>query len=136
MAKLPTVGHPGEDLGFDLYALEDMTILPLTVAKVRTGISARYIHKTSHFGNILYEKEKYGLLIRDRSSMAAGGLFVVGGVIDSGYTGEIIVMLRTMGNALIDITAGQKIAQMIPMEVLTDYVYEVGELQSTSREKG
>lgn len=132
-AILPTVGHPGEDLGFDLYALEDTTILPYTVAKIRTGISARYVY----YGHFLDESKKYGLLIRDRSSMAVGGLFVVGGVVDSGYTGEIMVLLRTMGNALVDIEAGQKVAQIIPMQVFTGtFVYEVNSLSPSSREGG
>lgn len=124
-ATLPTVGHPGEDLGYDVYALEDTTILPLTVAKIRTGIAARYVHR----GHFLDEVKKYGLLIRDRSSMAVGGLFVVGGVVDAGYTGEIIVLLRTMGNALVDIKAGQKVAQMIPIEVRTGGVMHVAEVE-------
>jgi dUTP pyrophosphatase len=110
-AKLPTVSHPGEDLGYDLYALENTTILGGTVARIRTGIAARY---ESWMSNV-----RFGLLIRDRSSFAAGGIFVVGGVIDYGYTGEIIVFMRTMSTSLVDIYKGERIAQMIPMIVYT-----------------
>ncbi len=102
-ALLPTVQHPGEDLGYDLYCLEDTEIAG--PSRVRTGIAAYYENYN----------EKYGLLIRDRSSMAAKGFFVVGGVVDYGYRGEIMVMLSGSGQ----IAAQTKIAQAIPLPVMT-----------------
>lgn len=113
-AIIPTVSHPGEDLGFDLYASSDSVVTPFSTAKIPTGISARFI----------YPGKRFGLLIRDRSSVALSGLFVVGGVIDAGYTGEIIILMRSFANVLIDVKAGQKIAQMIPMEVFTSTLIE------------
>ena len=65
--------------------------------------------------------------------MAAAGLFTVGGVIDSSYTGEIIIMFRNVSTAIIDIRAGEKIAQIIPVEVLTGMIEEVEELPRQSR---
>ena len=38
-AKAPTVAHPGSDLGFDLYALEDAVLEPGVMTRVRTGIA-------------------------------------------------------------------------------------------------
>lgn len=38
-AKLPTVAHPGSDLGYDLYAIEDVTLYPGKPVKVRTGVA-------------------------------------------------------------------------------------------------
>jgi dUTP pyrophosphatase len=55
---------------------------------------------------------EYGL-IRDRSSMAAKGVFVVGGVVDGDYRGEVQVMLHNAGFDAVNIVPGQKIAQMI-----------------------
>ena len=126
-AILPTVAHPGEDLAYDLYARFDMTLDPYITNKVPTGIAAVWKrHRLSD--------TNYGLLIRDRSSVALSGLYVVGGVIDSGYRGEIVVLLRTSGSTLIDIKAGQKIAQMIPLPVLTsDEIEEVNELPLSER---
>ena len=138
-AILPTVGHPGEDLGYDVFASED-TVLPLGVTvAVPTGISAHYAHPELH--------RKFGLLIKDRSSMAAKGIKTSAGVVDAGYTGELKVLMtntsekpiRTSpvvflarGSYLIE--AGSKIAQMIPTEVFTQgQVIEVSELGESSR---
>ncbi len=126
-AKAPTCSHPGEDLGFDIYALEDVEVNPFSVTKVRTGISVQYSCLSD-------ERGRYGLLIKDRSSMSASGLFTVGGVIDSSYTGEILVMFKNVGTAIIDIRAGDKIAQLLPIKVFTqDPITEVSELPRQSR---
>lgn len=117
-AKLPTVAHPGEDLGFDLFALED-TDCPNdhAVYKIRTGVALEF-------------PECVGGLIRDRSSMAAKGVTTHGGVIDNGYRGEIIVLMR--GARFIH--AGDKIAQIVPIPVLTSEVEEVTELGDSARQ--
>lgn len=79
-AKAPTVAHPGSDLGFDLYALEDVVLEPGVVVRVRTGIA-------------IEGPEGYGFVLGDRSSMAARGVTYAGGRIDAGYRGEILVCL-------------------------------------------
>lgn len=148
-AKMPTVGHPGEDLGFDLFALED-TVLPFGKAvAVRTGIAAQFI------GND--KSKKFGLLLRDRSSMAAKGITVSAGVVDAGYTGELKVIMTNnskehsyehWANGYGDVSyrahdvgyqikAGAKIAQMLPTEVFTGgSIVEVSDLEVSSRGNG
>lgn len=110
-AIIPTVVHPGEDLAFDLYSDMEATIGPSQTVKIQTGIAAQYVANTSH--------KKFGLLIRDRSGMAAKQLIISGGVIDSTYTGEIIVVMTNLGGVPYKISIGDKIAQMIPMPVFT-----------------
>ena len=61
-AKAPTIAHPGEDLGYDLYASETVTIAPRGNAVVPTGVA---IELTTAAG------EPLGALLRDKSSMAA-----------------------------------------------------------------
>jgi len=69
--------------------------------------------------------------------MAARGLATTGGVIDSGYRGEILVLMTNLGTNATEIKAGEKIAQMIPVPVLTGAVEEVDILEVSSRaEKG
>lgn len=127
-AKAPTVAHPGEDIGYDLYALENCVLVPGVVQSVRTGIS---VDATDHYW------KPCGLFVKDRSSMASKGVFTHGGVIDAGYRGEIIVLLDYKAGEPYYITAGDKIAQMVPVPVLTGEVKVVEDLTKASRgEKG
>jgi dUTP pyrophosphatase len=69
--------------------------------------------------------------------MASRGIATTGGVIDAGYRGEILVLMTNLGDAEIEIKAGEKIAQMIPVPVLTGAVEEVDTLEESARaEKG
>ncbi len=119
-AVLPTIAHPGEDLAYDLYATEDTAIIPRSVVKVPTGIAA-----------VFYDVgKKYGLLVRDRSSMALKGAFVVAGVIDYGYHGEICVCMRYdhPDDWTFHIKRGDKIAQLIPIPIVAHGALEVESL--------
>ena len=128
-ARAPVVAHPGEDLGFDLFALEAVTLAPRATLRVRTGIAVEARHPGTG--------APLGLLVRDRSSMAARGVATTGGVIDAGYRGEILVLMTNLGQAAIELKAGEKIAQMIPVPVLTGAVVEVESLEDSARaEKG
>lgn len=123
------VAHPGEDLGYDLFALEAVRLDPRAPARVRTGIAVEARHPASG--------EPLGLLVRDRSSMAARGVITTGGVIDAGYRGEILVLMTNLGDAAIELQAGEKIAQMLPVPVLTGQVVEAESLEASLRaEKG
>ena len=128
-AKLPVVAHPSEDLGYDVFALESVELAPHARARVRTGIAVEA--RDPNTGAPL------GLLVRDRSSMAAKGLATTGGVIDAGYRGEILILITNLGQAAITLAAGEKVAQMIPVPVLTGQVEEVETLEASARlEKG
>jgi dUTP pyrophosphatase len=158
-AKLPTVAHAGTDIGYDLYALENTVLRYGVVTKVRTGIAAQ-AESTEHlvFPNNEVGKRisPLGMLIRDRSSMAAKGIVTSGGVIDAGYTGEIVVLMTNnqddWGHSIshetgersgdnfstsapngYHVKAGDKIAQMVPVPVLTGEVVEVTELRKSER---
>ena len=128
-ARAPVVAHPGEDLGYDLFALEGVALNPRATVKVRTGIAVEARHP--HTGAPL------GLLVRDRSSMAARGIATTAGVIDSGYRGEILILMTNLSDTPIELNAGEKIAQMIPVPILTGPVHEVETLEDSARaEKG
>ena len=124
-ARLPEVAHPGEDLGYDLFALEGAQLGARQTVKVRTGISVEA--RDPKTGAPL------GLLVRDRSSMAARGIATTGGVIDAGYRGEILVVMTNLGDAAVELKAGEKIAQMVPVPVLTGPVEEVESLEDSMR---
>jgi dUTP pyrophosphatase len=124
-ARMPVVAHPGEDLGYDVFALEGVVLGPRDTVRVRTGIAVEARHPET--GAAL------GLLVRDRSSMAARGVTTTGGVIDAGYRGEILVVMTNLGDGVVELKAGEKIAQMIPVPVLTGDVVEVEELVESER---
>ena len=128
-ARLPVVAHPGEDLGYDLFALESTVLAPRATVRVRTGIAVEARNPVTGV--------PLGLLVRDRSSMASRGIATTGGVIDAGYRGEILVLMTNLGETAVELKAGEKVAQMIPVPVLTGVVEEVDSLEDSARaEKG
>ena len=128
-ARLPVVAHPGEDLGYDLFALEGTVLAPRATIRVRTGIAVEARNPATG--------APLGLLVRDRSSMASRGIATTGGVIDAGYRGEIMVLMTNLGETAVELKAGEKIAQMVPVPVLTGVVEEVYSLEDSARaEKG
>lgn len=126
-AKAPTIAHPGEDLGYDLYAAETVEFAPRGGGIVPTGIS---VELTGPAG------EPLGALIRDRSSMAVRRLITTAGVIDSGYRGEVKVIMENLSDQSAVIHAGDKIANLIPYPVLTGEIEVVEDLAESSRMAG
>lgn len=124
-AKLPVVAHPGEDLGYDVFSLESVLLEPHRTVRVRTGISVEARHPATG--------APLGLLVRDRSSMASRGIATTAGVIDAGYRGEVQIVMTNLGESPIELKAGEKIAQMIPVPVLTGAVHEVETLEDSAR---
>ena len=158
-AILPTIAHPGEDFGYDLYAAETIILHPNLVTTVSTGVAARFENDSMQqvrfvAGDMsgkdsseviekiaeMVKKEKnndnllrFGLLYRDKSSMAKKGITVSGGVIDYGYTGELLVMLTNHTGVPFAIYAGEKIVQMIPVPIYANSAEWVDELGVSDR---
>ena len=124
-ARLPVVAHPGEDLGYDVFSLETVLLEPHKTIRVRTGISVEARHPETGI--------PLGLLVRDRSSMASKGIATTAGVIDAGYRGEVQIVMTNLGATPVELKAGEKIAQMIPVPVLTGAVEEVETLEDSAR---
>ena len=122
-AKLPTHWHPG-DAGVDFYAIEKVVFAPGKQARVHTGIA------------IEIPEEHVGL-IWDKSSISFNlGLKVFGGVIDSGYRGEIIMCLLNTSDKEVIIEKGHKVAQMIIQKFEHCEIVEVNEITETVRGAG
>jgi dUTP pyrophosphatase len=123
---LPAYAHEG-DAGLDLFAGEDLTLQPGQRAAVPTGIAialqegvAGFIHPRS--GRALKE----GLALANAP-----------GLIDSGYRGEIKVLVVNLDNrSPIDIRRGDKIAQLVVQRVEKATIEEVDELPGTTRGEG
>lgn len=110
-AVLPTVAHPGEDIGYDLYSSEDATLPPRGAAGVHTGIAIEFAPPA-------------GGIVKTRSGMAKKRLMCNAGVIDAGYRGEVIVLMENLGDQPYDIRKGDKIAQLLEHPFLAAEVVE------------
>jgi len=118
-ARLPSRAYAG-DLGIDLFSAEDCEIPPSGQAAISTGIAVEM-------------PQGWGGLLKDRSSLALKRLYLSAGVIDNGYRGEIKVLLRNESPEPYKISAGAKIAQMIPVPVTDWRIEEAGELRDSER---
>ena len=104
--------------GLDLYSSIDVNIKVGSINKINTGIC------------ISLPEHSYGS-IRDKSSLAAKGLLTLGGVTDSDYTGEIIIMTSLIEP--IKIKKGQKIPQLIVSSIIYPDIKKVKHLKKTEK---
>lgn len=143
-AKMPTYAHVG-DAAADLYALESYDIGPGEQAMIKTGIACAI-------------PLGYAMLIQPRSGISAKSKLRIcntPGLIDSGYRGEICVIMENVDAKIKDlvidndgkatgilygssyhIEAGDRIAQARLVEVPTMAFEEVEELEDTDRGEG
>lgn len=119
-ATLPTKAHPG-DAGWDIYSLDIVEVPAWGSRLVSTGIALSI---------------PYGWcgLVRDRSSVALKQLCEVGaGVIDHGYTGELKVLLQNLSPQIKWFNAGDRIAQLLIIQVPDVNLVEVDYFDPTDR---
>lgn len=101
-AKVPTYAYPS-DSGFDLRSTVEISIPPFGRALVPTGIK-------------LSIPEEYEIQIRPKSGLAINqGLTVLNtpGTVDSGYVGEIKVIVFNTNKETVTVSKGMKIAQAV-----------------------
>src|SRR3989338_1573493 len=84
-AKLPCYAHEG-DAGIDFFSDEEKIIKSKETALISTGISMEIPHG-------------YAGLVWDRSGLAVkNSLTCLAGVVDSGYRGEIKIVVHNLRN--------------------------------------
>lgn len=122
-AILPQYALP-HDAGMDLYADESTTILPQERKLVSTGIA-------------LAIPPSYVGLVWDKSGIATKyGLKTMAGVIDSGYRGELKILIHNLSTQPYSVIKGTKIAQLLIQPVEQREIMEVDELDETERGEG
>jgi dUTP pyrophosphatase len=125
-AQLPTQSNFG-DAGFDLYSIEEVTLAPFERKAIRTGIS------------IALPPSTVGL-VHPRSGMALNhGIAVLNspGTIDSGYRGEIKVILINLDpNISFSIKPKDRIAQLVIQDFKNAEFELVEELPASMRGSG
>jgi dUTP pyrophosphatase len=123
--EVPTTAHIG-DAAVDLQCRTDVAIAPGDRASVPTGLAVAI-------------PDGYAGLVLPRSGHALrSGIGVVNGpgLIDSGYRGEISVLLINHGSETVSFVKGDRIAQLAVVPVATVEWVEVGGLEETSRGSG
>jgi dUTP pyrophosphatase len=121
----PTQAHPG-DAGVDLMAAESLTLGPGERATVGTGVAVAI-------------PAGFAGLVTPRSGLAhRHGLGVVNapGVVDSGYRGEIRVILVNHGAEAVSIARGDRIAQLLVIPVASVGFDLVTDLAPSERGSG
>ena len=122
-AVLPRQAYAG-DAGLDLASCERVVLAPGERATVPTGLAVEI-------------PEGYAGFVQPRSGLAARhGIGVVNspGLIDSGYRGEIrVVLLNTDARQPFTVEPGMRIAQLVIAPVATVRLVEVAELAASSR---
>ena len=125
-ARLPSRAHVG-DAGLDLHAVEPATIGPGKRANIGTGIAVEI--PPGHAG-----------LVLPRSGLAAEhGIALVNapGLIDSGYRGELrVLLLNTDPAETFRVEPGDRIAQLVLTPIALTEPVEAAALTDSSRGTG
>jgi dUTP pyrophosphatase len=125
-AQLPHRAYD-DDAGLDLYALEPVRLGPGQRASVRTGIAVEI--PPGRAGLVL---PRSGLA--DRHGIA---LVNAPGLIDSGYRGELrVLLLNTDSDAAFELSEGDRIAQLVLVRIESPEIEEVDELPESQRGAG
>jgi dUTP pyrophosphatase len=121
-ALVPRQAYEG-DAGLDLAACDAVVLDPGERAVVPTGLAFEI-------------PDGYAGFVQPRSGLAARhGIGIVNspGLIDSGYRGEIRVVLLNTGREPFSVEAGMRIAQLVVLPVAAVRLLEVDELAGSER---
>jgi dUTP pyrophosphatase len=125
-ATVPVRAHPG-DAGLDLYALDAAVLRPGERASIQTGIALEI------------PPGRAGLVLPRSGLAARHGIALVNapGLIDSGYRGEVrVLLLNTDRTASFEIAPGDRIAQLVLITVDVATPVEVDALSGSERGTG
>ena len=120
-AKFPEYAYPS-DSGFDLFSTVEIILQPFGRALVPTGIK-------------LSIPEEFEIQVRPKSGLAINqGLTVLNtpGTVDSGYNGEIKVIIFNTNNTSVTIPKGTKIAQAVLSPVVNGKYVDLVQVNKVS----
>lgn len=121
-AIIPKYAHDG-DSGFDLHSIDEYMVFPKQTILVKTGLAVAV-------------PKGFEMQIRMRSGLALKtGLSIPNapGTVDSGYRGEIGIILHNGGHYLYTVKKGERIAQGVIAPVAHAVIITVNELESSER---
>jgi len=123
LAEPPKKSHE-LDAGYDLACLEDFDAYPFERCMVKTGIKIQLAEGT------------YGRIAPRSGLSFKKGIDVMAGVVDSGYTGELCVVLINLSDEIVNFKAKDRIAQLIIEKCYDVDWHEVDDLENTERGEG
>ena len=112
------------DAGYDLFSTEELNLKPFERSVVKTGIKLAL--PEGYYGRVA---PRSGLAIKKGIDVLAGG-------IDSGYRGEIGVVLINLSSSDQTLNKGDKIAQLIIEKCYAVSFSEVSSLSDSARGEG
>lgn len=126
--KIPARATEGS-AGFDLTAAvkEPVTLAPRGLARVPTGIAVGL--PSNEYVALVFARS--GLAMKHGVALANGV-----GVVDSDYTGEIVVGLCNLSEETYTVAPGERIAQLVVMPVAALPAVETESLDETARGAG
>ncbi len=123
--KVPSQKH-ASDIGYDISSSNDVTLKSNEVTLVNTGIGISLPQQCAGF--VL---PRSGLSTKHKITLINSP-----GLIDPGYTGELLVPLMNYGNNDYDIKAGDRIAQLVLVNTHGVDFKVVDSLPETDRSSG
>ena len=139
-AILPTKAHRA-DAGYDIYAREDLN-LPGIKTEVVFDREEIYATRT-HIGCVSHDTgvhieipEGYVGFLKSKSGLNVNHGLTSEGVIDSGYTGSIVVKLYNNTSENYCVKKGDKISQLVILPIASPTLEVVEELAETERGNG
>lgn len=118
-AIMPTRAHD-TDAGLDLYATKEITVESYSSAVIDTGV---HVQLPPFTAGML--KSKSGLNVKHNITSE--------GVIDVGYTGSICVKLYNHSGIPYTVKRGDKISQLVVVDIHIPHIQVVDELEKTER---
>lgn len=122
-ATIPTKAE-GRPAGYDLYALKPLRIPGRGVRLIETGLAMAI--EEGYYGRI---EERSGVSVKTSLSKKAG-------IIDNDYRGEVKIVMQNISDVFVDITAGQKIAQLVIQRHYEPVLEEVESFDEEDTQRG
>ena len=137
-AKMPLRAHEA-DAGYDLFAKEDFVVPRSTTGTdfFGTAFMPVTVGSATHDTGVHIEIPKgYVGFIKSKSGLNVKHGLTAEGVIDSGYTGSIVVKLYNHTENIYKVKKGDKITQLVILPIYTPDLELVMDLDATERGDG
>lgn len=118
--QVPSRAHPG-DAGYDLTVSRTVTVAPFSFAEIPTNTA------------VCFPTGVWGMILGRSSAFYKKFLNVHTCVIDWGFRGELFCMVYNLKNTPVAVRKGERVSQLILMNLVTPEVAEVAGLPPGDR---